>query len=68
MCKDYLKLFLLVGLVTSFLTAKPLIDCRVAIAGMTECNPYGKRLHYVKEVKYDYDRQKLIIVKTLPTP
>jgi len=68
MFKDYLKLFLLVSLAISSLSAKTLIDCRVATAGMTECNPYGKRLHHVKKVKYDYDRQKLIIEKTLPTP
>ncbi|PTB83612.1 hypothetical protein C9926_02020 [Sulfurovum lithotrophicum] len=35
---------------------------------MTECNPYGEKLHHVKEVVYDIDRQKLIIEKTLPTP
>ena len=32
---------------------------------MTECNPYGKRLHRVKEVSYDRNRQKLILVKKL---
>jgi len=35
---------------------------------MTECNPYGKRLHYIKTVVYEKDRQKLIMVKTLPVP
>jgi LysM repeat protein len=35
---------------------------------MTECNPYGKKLHHIKEVTYELDRQKLIIVKTLPLP
>jgi LysM repeat protein len=42
-------------------------DCRVVTGEfVTECNPYGKRLHYIKEVQYNLDRKKLIIVKTLP--
>jgi len=35
---------------------------------MTECNPYGKRLHHIKTIVYEKDRQKLIIVKSLPVP
>jgi len=48
--------------------AKSIVDCRVATGIISECNPYGKKLHYVKKVVYDNDRLKLIIVKTLPTP
>lgn len=44
-----------------------MVDCRVVTGDFTTvCNPYGKRLHYIKELKYDLDRKKLIIVKTLP--
>jgi len=48
--------------------AKPVIDCRVAIGDITECNPYGSKLLQSKEVVYDLDRKKLIRVKTLPVP
>jgi len=64
MPKHYLAFFLLVQIVS----AKPIVDCRVITDGMLECNPYGKKLHHVKEVVYDVDRQKLIIEKTLPSP
>jgi LysM repeat protein len=47
------------------LLAKRVIDCRVMTKDMTECNPYGKRLHFVKEVSYDNEHQKLILVKRL---
>jgi LysM repeat protein len=48
--------------------AKTMIDCRVAIGDITECNPYGSKLLQSKEVIYDLDRKKLIRVKNLPTP
>lgn len=68
MSKKYVNsfFFLLVGL--QLLHAKSIVDCRVITGVMTECNPYGEKLHHVKEVAYDVDRQKLIIEKTLPTP
>ena len=48
--------------------AKPIIDCRVAIRDITECNPYGSKMLQTKEITYDLDRKKLIRVKTLPVP
>lgn len=59
--------FLFFGFVfITTLHAKSLLDCRVITSSAKECNPYGERLHYVKNVVYEKDRQKLIIVKTLP--
>ena len=49
-------------------SAKPTVDCRVLTGDMTQCNPYGQKLHYIKKVVYDVDRLKLIIDKTLPMP
>ncbi len=49
------------------LHAKAMVDCRVATGSFVgTCNLYGKKLHYIKEVTYDVDRKKLIIVKNLP--
>ena len=68
MSKKYLNFFLFVLLSTQILNAKSIADCRVITGVMTECNPYGKKLHHIKEVVYDIDRQKLIIEKILPSP
>lgn len=48
--------------------AKVIVDCRVATGGITECNPYSQKFVKAKEIKYKKDRQKLIVVKTLPVP
>jgi len=65
-----IKIILIVGVVFSFsvLQAKSMVDCRVFTGEMTTCNPYGQKLHYIKEVVYDVDRLKLIIDKTLSMP
>ena len=68
MSRNYLLLVLLWGLFAEIATARSFMDCRVVTGGVTECNPYGARLHRVKKVVYDLDRQKLIIDKTLPVP
>ena len=68
MPKNYLAVFLFSFLFVQMLNARPIVDCRVITGVMTECNPYGEKLHHVKEVIYDVDRQKLIIAKTLPAP
>ena len=70
MSRHYLKfLFLSFSLFCcEGVVAKEMIDCRVMTGDMTECNPYGKRLHQVKEVTYKSERQKLIIVKKLSKP
>jgi len=64
MYKFFFNIFFL--FFSQFCYARPIIDCRVITGAMTECNPYGKKLHMIKEVSYDVDRHKLIIVKTLP--
>jgi len=68
MSNQYFRICILLLLITKITLAKTIVDCRVATGGITECNPYGKKLHYAKKVVYEQDRQKLIIVKTLPTP
>ena len=67
MSRFYLKLLCLYLplLCAKSLIAKEIVDCRVMTGDMTKCNPYGKKLHYVKEVTYDRDEHKLIIVKRL---
>jgi LysM repeat protein len=68
MSRHYLRIFIFLLSISEIALAKSIVDCRVATGKITECNPYGKKLHYVKKVVYDNDRLKLIIVKTLPTP
>jgi LysM repeat protein len=68
MSKNYLQVLLFTFLFTQALSGKSIVDCRVITGVITECNPYGEKLHHVKEVLYDIDRQKLIIEKTLPVP
>ena len=60
--------FLFSYLLMQTAVAKPIIDCRVVIKDITECNPYGSKLLQTKEIIYDLDRKKLIRVKTLPVP
>ena len=67
MSKHYLSIFIFLLSMSEIALAKSIVDCRVATGRITECNPYGRKLHYVKKVIYDHDRLKLIIVKTLPT-
>lgn len=67
MPKHYFKIFIIIVGLLEILSAKAIVDCRVVTGGfVTECNPYGKKLHHIKEVTYDVDRKKLIIEKTLP--
>ena len=68
MTRNFLLLFLLLGLCVEIAAARSFMDCRVVTGNVTECNPYGARLHRTKKVNYDIDRQKLIIEKTLPVP
>jgi len=67
MLKFYFKILIITVMFLDILNAKAMLDCRVVTEGFVPvCNPYGKRLHHVKEVTYDIDREKLIIEKTLP--
>ena len=69
MSRNYLvTILLLLGFFIEVASARSFMDCRVVTGNVTECNPYGARLHKVKKVNYDLDRQKLIIDKTLPVP
>ena len=68
MSRHYFRIFIFLLSISEIALAKAIVDCRVATGKITECNPYGKKLHYAKKVVYDSDRLKLIIVKTLPSP
>ncbi len=67
MSKNYLTFFIIPFIMPEVATAK-VVDCRIVTGGTTECNPYSSRFVKAKEVKYDLDRKKLIVVKTLPVP
>ena len=68
MSRNHFTLFLLSFLCIETATAKSIIDCRVVIGGITECNPYGTKFLKAKEIVYEVDRQKLIREKILPVP
>ena len=68
MPRQYLIFFLCTFFIFESANAKGIADCRVIVGGTTECNPYGSKLIWAKEVKYDKDSKKLIISKTLPVP
>jgi len=60
---------LLLSLIIPFLSyGNSIIDCRVVTGGITECNPYTHKIIHAKEIRYDKDRKKLIVDKTLPLP
>jgi len=68
MPRQYLIVLLYLFFIVEFTFAKGIVDCRVIVGGTTVCNPYGSKLIRAKEIKYDKDRKKLIISKTLPVP
>lgn len=68
MSGDYLRYLFIPLLLVNFSMAKNIVDCRVVTASTTACNPYGSKLIKAKEIRYQGDRKKLIISKTLPKP
>lgn len=67
MSRNYFIFFILPFIVLEVANAK-VVECNIVTVGTRECNPYSSRLIKAKEVKYDQDRKKLIITKTLPVP
>jgi LysM repeat protein len=47
---------------------KGLVDCRVIVGGMRECDPYSSKFLKAKEIAYQTSKKKLIVDKTLPVP
>jgi LysM repeat protein len=45
------KILWLFILILSFVYAKKIIDCRVVISGVSECNPYGEKYLYAKDIR-----------------
>lgn len=68
MPRKYLIFLIFPFFIFEFACAKSIIDCRVIVGGITECNPYGSKLIRAEEIRYDDDTKKLIISKTLPVP
>ena len=67
MFRKYSLLFLF-PLLFETLLAKSVVDCSVVTGTVTQCNPYNFKFLRAKKVKYDLNRQKLIVDKTLPLP
>ena len=67
MSRKYILLFLFPFLLEP-LTAKSAVDCKAVTGTVTQCNPYSFKFLRAKKVKYDKNRQKLIVDKTLPLP
>ncbi len=67
MSRNYLTFFILPFILLEVANAKP-VECNIVTEGIRECNPYSSRLLKAKEVKYDLNRKKLIVTKTLPVP
>ncbi|MEA1954454.1 MAG: LysM peptidoglycan-binding domain-containing protein [Campylobacterota bacterium] len=64
MFKNYLIVLLISIFFSEIATAK-VINCRVITNSTNECTPYGSKFLKAKEIKYRYDRKKLIVEKTL---
>jgi LysM repeat protein len=67
MSRKYIIVFIFPFLFESLL-AKSQVDCKAVTGAVTQCNPYSFKFLKAKQVKYDQNRQKLIIDKTLPLP
>lgn len=68
MIKKYFFLFVLFWIGGGNVSAARIVDCTIATKGTKECNPYTQRMIRIKEIKYDLNRNKLIVTKTLPSP
>ena len=67
MSRNYLTFFIIPFILLEVANAKA-VECKLITGGTRECNPYSSRFVKAKEVKYDLDRKKLIMTKTLPVP
>ncbi len=68
MFRNYFIFFILPFILQEVATARGVVECNIVTGGTRECNPYSSRFIKAKEVKYDLDRKKLIVTKTLPIP
>ena len=65
--KKFVKITLLSILLLGLAKAE-VVDCRVIVGEITECNPYTKRFLKAKEINYGVNRKKLIVDRVLPKP
>ena len=68
MSRNYFIFILLLSVLQEAAMAKTAVECNILAGGTRACNPYSSRFLKAKEIKYDLDRKKLIITKTLPVP
>jgi LysM repeat protein/3D (Asp-Asp-Asp) domain-containing protein len=67
MSKNYLAFFIMFFVMQEVINAKA-VECRVITGGTSSCSPYSSKLLRAKEIKYELNRNKLIVSKTLPVP
>jgi len=67
MSKNYLTILLIMFFLSEVVTAR-VINCRVITNSTNSCTPYGSKFLKAKEIKYNFDKKKLIVEKTLPVP
>jgi LysM repeat protein len=67
MLRNYLTFFIIPFIMLEVANAKA-VECRIVTGGTSNCNPYSSRLLKAEEIKYDLNRKKLIVSKTLPVP
>ena len=61
-------LLLSLTLMSTAEAGKKIVECRVIVGGMRECNPYSTKLLKAKEITYEQNKKRLIVEKTLPVP
>lgn len=66
--KSFASILTILLIFVEVLDAKSIVDCRISIGEMSECDPYSSRLLQTKEVFDDADQKALVRVKRLAKP
>jgi 3D (Asp-Asp-Asp) domain-containing protein len=64
----FILTWMIFGICVELLGAKSMVDCRISIGEMSECDPYSSRLLKTKEVFDIRDEKALVRVKRLAKP
>ncbi len=67
MSKNYLTILFIMFFMSEVLIAK-VINCRIITNSTNTCTPYSAKFLKAKEIKYNFNKKKLIVEKTLPVP
>ena len=68
MSKNYFLPFIISLFPWEFSFAQNIVKCKSSSYATTQCNPYATKFIIGKEINYDLNRKKLIVLKTLPVP